>query len=151
LAKPEEAAPSAETAEPLVEIPEPEVLVPTKAVAEPVLMAEKIPAEAVEPAPVEQPEPEPVEVMMEPDPAEAILTDARNALNQDQPSQAVTLYSGLVKQNYRLDEIIKDLQEAIYRFPVDVDMWVTLGDAHSHTHDLQEALNAYTKAEELAR
>jgi cytochrome c-type biogenesis protein CcmH/NrfG len=30
-------------------------------------------------------------------------------------------------------------------------MWVTLGDAHSKKSDLQEALNAYIKAEELVR
>ncbi len=153
LAKPEEAAPPAETVGQPVEIPEPEVLVPIKAEAEaePATIAEEVPPEAVEPKPVEPTGPEPVAAVLEPDPAEALLTNARSALNQGQPSQAITLYSGLVKQNYHLDEIIKDLQDALYRFPVDVDMWVTLGDAHSNTHNLQEALNAYTKAEELAR
>jgi cytochrome c-type biogenesis protein CcmH/NrfG len=57
----------------------------------------------------------------------------------------------LIKQNYHLDEIIKDLHEALYRFPVNIDMWVTLGDAYFHTDDLSEALSAYTKAEELVR
>ena len=112
---------------------------------------EEITSPEVESAPAEALEPTQVEAVMQPDPAEAILTDARNALTQGQPSQAVDLYAGLIRQNYHLDEVIKDLQEAVYRFPIDVDMWVTLGDAHSHTHALQEALNAYTKAEELAR
>lgn len=79
------------------------------------------------------------------------LTNARNAVSQRQPSQAIDFYTGLIKQNYHLDEIIKDLQEALYQFPVDVDMWVTLGDAHFRANELQEALNAYTKAEELVR
>jgi len=57
----------------------------------------------------------------------------------------------LIKQNYQLDEIIKDLQDAVYRFPVYVDMWVSLGDAYFRSEELQEALNAYTKAEKLVR
>jgi len=84
-------------------------------------------------------------------PADSTLADARKALEQGQPSQAAAYYAGLIKQNYRLDEVIKDLQQALYRFPVDIDMWVTLGDAHCRTNDLQEALDAYNKAEELVR
>jgi len=44
-----------------------------------------------------------------------------------------------------------DVQEALYRFPVDVNLWVVLGDAHLRTDDLQDALDAYTKAEDLVR
>jgi tetratricopeptide (TPR) repeat protein len=90
----------------------------------------------------------PVEIVPE---EVAALAGARDAINQGQTAQSIDLYSGLIKHNYHLDEIIKDLQDALYRFPVDVDMWVTLGDAHYHSDDLQEALNAYTKAEELVR
>ena len=79
------------------------------------------------------------------------LTNARNAINQGLPTQATELYTRLIKQNYQLDEIIKDLQDAVYRFPVYVDMWVSLGDAYFRSEELQEALNAYTKAEKLVR
>jgi tetratricopeptide (TPR) repeat protein len=82
---------------------------------------------------------------------QAALFEARNSVNQGQPSQAIEFYQGLIKQNYHLDEIIKDLQEALYRFPVNIDMWVTLGNAHLRAEDLTEALSAYTKAEELVR
>jgi cytochrome c-type biogenesis protein CcmH/NrfG len=47
-----------------------------------------------------------------------------------------------------LPEVITDLNEALYRFPIDVSIWEALGDAHMHTGHLQDALNAYTKAEE---
>jgi hypothetical protein len=79
------------------------------------------------------------------------LDKARESIDQGQPTQAVESYLGLIQQNYQLDEIIKDLSDALDRFPVDVEMWVTLGDAYFRKDQLQEALNAYTKAEELAR
>jgi tetratricopeptide (TPR) repeat protein len=152
LAKPEEAVPPAETVEQSAEIPQPEVPVPIQTEVPAALTGEETTTMEVEPPSVELEQgPTPVEAVIAPDPAEAILTGARTALNQGQPSQAMGLYARLIKENYRLDEIIKDLQEALYRSPIDVDMWVTLGDAHSHTHALQEALNAYTKAEQLVR
>ncbi len=160
LAKPDEAAPREETVEQPVELPQAETPAPIRVEAEPAPMAEKLRAETFETTPTEPQEPElvepvmqpePVRAVVQPDPAEAVLSGARTALNLGDSSQASGLYSRLIKQNYRVDEIIKDLQDALYRFPVDVDLWVTLGDAHSNTHDLQEALNAYTKAEELAR
>jgi tetratricopeptide (TPR) repeat protein len=79
------------------------------------------------------------------------LEDAHVALIQGQPSQAAAVYSRLIKQNYQLDEVIKDVQEALYRYPVDVNLWVTLGDAFLQTDELQDALNAYSKAEDLVR
>jgi tetratricopeptide (TPR) repeat protein len=100
------------------------------------------------PAPAEEP-PVP-EITAQASPP-ATFDDARNAVNQGQPSKAAEYYSGLIKQDYHLEEVIKDLQDALYRFPVDVDLWVTLGDAYFRTDDLQEALNAYVKAEDLVR
>jgi tetratricopeptide (TPR) repeat protein len=79
------------------------------------------------------------------------LIEARDLLVQRQPTQAAQLYSQLIKQDYRLEEIVKDLQDALYSFPLDIDMWIALGDALNRSADLQEALNAYTKAEELVR
>ena len=79
------------------------------------------------------------------------LENARKAINQGQPAQAAEVYTGLIKQNQLLVEVINDVQEALYRFPVDVNLWVVLGDAFLRTDDLQEALNAYSKAEDLVR
>ncbi len=106
--------------------------------------AEQIPA-------ISLPEPEQQPVETELDAEKEALANAREAITQGQPSEAVAFYSELIKQNYHLNEVIKDLQDALYRFPVDVDMWVTLGDAQNRSNELQEALNAYTKAEELVR
>ena len=80
-----------------------------------------------------------------------VLDEAWKALEQSLPSQAAELYSSLIKQDYRLDEVITDLQDALYNFPLDVNLWVDLGDAYFRKENLQEALNAYTKAEELVR
>jgi cytochrome c-type biogenesis protein CcmH/NrfG len=79
------------------------------------------------------------------------LEEARNAINQGQPDHAVAVYTGLIKQNQQLDQVIKDVQEALYRFPVDINLWMVLGDAYLRTDELQEALNAYIKAEDLVR
>ncbi len=79
------------------------------------------------------------------------LGAARRAVSQGDPAKAVELYKGLVMQNYHLDEVIKDLEEALYRFPVETGLWVTLGGAHFRSEDLPAALAAYNKAEELVR
>ncbi|HEX9090645.1 MAG TPA: hypothetical protein VF831_04115, partial [Anaerolineales bacterium] len=98
--------------------------------------------------PPEQPE---MPVTEEADKLHSILEEAWKEINQDHPTRAAELYSSLIRQNYHLEEMITDLQDALYRFPLDVGLWVSLGDAHLHKDDLQEALNAYTKAEELVR
>jgi tetratricopeptide (TPR) repeat protein len=80
-----------------------------------------------------------------------MLAEARASIDQGLPTQAAITYDGLIRQNYQLDEIIQDLTDAVYRYPVDPEMWVSLGDAYFRKDQLQEALNAYNKAEELAR
>jgi cytochrome c-type biogenesis protein CcmH/NrfG len=57
----------------------------------------------------------------------------------------------MIRKGKFLDEIIFDLREAIYRYPVEVPVWQALGDAYMRANRLQEALDAYTKAEELLR
>ncbi len=125
-------------------------LVASEAEAEPSPVPEETPTRQVEITTTAMPEAA-VPVAIPLDEPAAALTDARDAINQSQPLEAVGHYSNLIKQNYRLSDIIKDLQQALYRFPVDVNMWITLGDAHHRSANLQEALDAYTKAEELAR
>jgi tetratricopeptide (TPR) repeat protein len=159
LAKPDESVPEvAKVEEPIMAIPVIEAVAIPEETAQPATpvaeaeqplapigeeaistVAETIPAEVVEPV-------VPAELA-----AQSALADARNAVKQGNLPQATSYYASLIKQNYQIDEIIKDLQDALYRFPVDIEMWVTLGDAHSKTNDLKEALNAYTKAEELVR
>lgn len=161
----EEIVPPAEIGEEAPEEPQPEIASWVPEAEELVQPAPAIPIEAeVPPTPVvEEFVTKTVEITAAPleTPVEAIkpvsednqlaLTKARNAINQGLPTQAVEFYTGLIKQNYQLDEIIKDLQDAVYHFPIDVGMWVMLGDAYFRSEELQEALNAYTKAEELVR
>jgi cytochrome c-type biogenesis protein CcmH/NrfG len=124
---------------------------PVEVEAETAPVMEEIPEKAVEAVPTSPAEEALVPVEMTSGTEEAALDDARQALNQGQPSQAVELLSGLIRQNVHLADIIKDLKDALNRFPEDIDIWVSLGDAHYRSNDLQEALNAYTKAEELVR
>jgi tetratricopeptide (TPR) repeat protein len=80
-----------------------------------------------------------------------LLSSAQDVLDQNSLDDAMKKYSILVKKGRLLDEVIHDLREAIYRYPVDVIIWQTLGDAYMRTNRLQDALDAYTKAEELLR
>jgi tetratricopeptide (TPR) repeat protein len=84
-------------------------------------------------------------------PQNPLLVQARSAVVKGQPNQAIPLYTQLLKQAYPAQEIILELQEALYRHPVDILLWQTLGDAFMRNGQLQDALDAYTKAEELLR
>ena len=84
-------------------------------------------------------------------PMDPILGQARNELSGNNVSGALESYSRLIKKGRFLDEVIFDLREALYRFPVDIDIWQSLGDAYMRSNRLQDALDAYTKAEELLR
>jgi hypothetical protein len=123
-----------------------------------------------EPSPVEQgmqmPEPEPAPVpppkpYKEPVtrkgtgmltmPVDSILGSARTELSRSNIPGALDTYAKLIKKGRFLDEIIHDLRDALYRYPVEVSIWQSLGDAYMRANRLQDALDAYTKAEELLR
>jgi hypothetical protein len=80
-----------------------------------------------------------------------ILASAQEELKANRLNESMQQYGKLIKKGRLLNEVIHDLQEAIYRFPVDVIVWQTLGDASMRANRLQDALDAYTKAEELIR
>jgi hypothetical protein len=80
-----------------------------------------------------------------------ILSAARNELSRSNIPGALDTYSKLIKRARFLDEVIFDLREALYRYPVEVSIWQSLGDAYMRANRLQDALDAYTKAEELLR
>jgi tetratricopeptide (TPR) repeat protein len=148
LAESNEGEPTSVSEEPTSS--QPPIEIPTETVLTKGVVAEElVSTEAdIAPAPAED---MPVPEIATQEPQPVTFDAARNAVSQGQPSQAAEYYSGLIKQDYHLEEVIKDLQDALYRFPVDVDLWVTLGDAYFRTDDLQEALNAYVKAEDLVR
>ncbi len=80
-----------------------------------------------------------------------LFSTAQSALNANQLKEAVQEYGKLIKKGHLLEDVIHDLREATYRFPVDIIIWQTLGDAYMKANRLQEALDAYNKAEELLR
>jgi hypothetical protein len=122
--------------------PEPEPV----AEAEPVLEA---PTLAPEPAlqPVAQQETGELNIPS----IDPVLETARTELSGNNVSSALETYDRLIKKARFLDEVIYDLREALYRYPVDVGIWQSLGDAYMRANRLQDALAAYTKAEELLR
>ena len=80
-----------------------------------------------------------------------VLAGAQIELTRGNISDAMENYGKLIKKGKMLEEIIFDLREALYRYPVDVFIMQTLGDAYMRANQLQDALDAYTKAEELLR
>lgn len=142
---------------------EPEVEIPAWLMEEEVAeepVSEIFPMETVEetPAPVMAMEPEP-EMETEPILESPIvvetgvtLTEARTILARGEVTAAADHYARLIKRNQNVDEAITDLTEALNtRYPVDIDLWLSLGDAYVKKNKLQDALDAYTKAEELLR
>jgi len=81
----------------------------------------------------------------------SFLSSGQQSLEAGKLNDAMKEYGKLIKKGRLLDEVIHDLREAIYRFPVDIIIWQTLGDAYMRAGRLQDALDAYTKAEELLR
>lgn len=77
------------------------------------------------------------------------LEQARQALNFDKFDDAINHYGAILRSRKFVDEVIVDLQAALMRHPRHVALWQTLGDAYMRADRLREALNSYTKAEEL--
>lgn len=63
--------------------------------------------------------------------------------------QAVNQYADLINRDQHLDEVIRDLQAALGKYPMDSSLYQSLGDAYMHANMLQEALDAYNRAEDL--
>jgi cytochrome c-type biogenesis protein CcmH/NrfG len=80
-----------------------------------------------------------------------LLVEAQDELTRSNIPAAMENYGKLIKKGKMLDEVIFDLREALYRFPVEVTILQTLGDAYMRANRLQDALDSYTKAEELLR
>lgn len=79
------------------------------------------------------------------------LQQAQTALEKGDTGAALADYNQFIQNGELLEETIHDLRDALYRHPVDVDIWQSLGDAYMRSNRIQEALDAYTKAEELLR
>lgn len=82
---------------------------------------------------------------------DTMLSEAQAALDKGKLKEALAAYNQLISSGSLLDEAIHDLRDALYRYPVDIGLWQALGDAYVRGNHLQDALDAYTKAEELLR
>lgn len=85
------------------------------------------------------------------DPNQIALNEAREAFAQGDLGTAIDRYTDLIRSQQLLDEIVEDLLKAVDRHPVEISLYQALGDAYMRKDQLQEALDAYTKAEELLR
>ena len=82
---------------------------------------------------------------------DAYLIQAREELQQGQKEEALTHYGILIKSNRYLAEVIADLNAQLSLSPLDIPVWTSLGDAYLRSNQLDFALEAYNKAEELLR
>lgn len=62
---------------------------------------------------------------------------------------AVERYSDLIRRQEHLDDVIRELQEAVSMYLSNAALYQTLGDAYVRANRLQDALTAYTRAEDL--
>jgi tetratricopeptide (TPR) repeat protein len=142
--------------------PAPQAQEPAKSSLEDWLQSLENESAAPETAPAQEPElilaeawqPETAPVPSEIDPnltGKPALNAAQAALNHGHLDPALDIYNRFINNGEMLDEVIHDLRDALYRYPVDISVWQSLGDAYARNNQLQEALDAYTKAEELLR
>ena len=92
-----------------------------------------------------------VQSTLDPDTAQQLLAQARGALDENQVETAVETYTQLIQSGANLDEVTQDLKTALFRYPMQIELYQALGDAYLKTDRLQEALDTFTKAEELLR
>ncbi|MGD8457548.1 MAG: tetratricopeptide repeat protein [Anaerolineales bacterium] len=93
------------------------------------------------------------EIESTPSPKESpdLLEDARQAIKAHNLGEAVDAYSTLINSGKAIDETIEAIHEALRKHPVNPGLWQVLGDALMRSDRLQEALDAYSKAEDLLR
>lgn len=77
------------------------------------------------------------------------LTQAKSALERGDLAVFLAAYSKQISQRQNLPEVIGDLLQVAKRYPDDLSVWQTLGDAYLQAGNLDEALDSYRKAEEI--
>ena len=95
------------------------------------------------------PEPEPLLEEDQEVPEE--IKQARSLMKDKQLKESVEAYTTLINSQQYLDLVIEDLKAAASHYPEEIQIWQALGDAYMRSDKIQQALDAYTKAEELLR
>jgi tetratricopeptide (TPR) repeat protein len=80
-----------------------------------------------------------------------ILEKTQQSIGHDDLKITLDEYRKLIKKGKLLESVIHELKEISYQYPIEVSVWQTLGDAYMRANQLQDALDSYTKAEELLR
>jgi competence ComEA-like helix-hairpin-helix protein len=115
-------------------------------------LADRLYAEAPpEPAPEEAPAPDTGPITWQDVDAGPELAAARQAIEQGEVSQALERYASLINAGQSLEEVTQDLEDASRHHPEEMGIWQHLGDAYLRANDVQKALEAYVRAEELLR
>ncbi len=91
------------------------------------------------------------QISIEPEQLAHIINKAQADLIEGKLDSATAGYGQLIKSGQYLEETIHDLRDALYKYPVDIGLLQTLGDAYVRSNRLQDALDAYTQAEELIK
>jgi hypothetical protein len=108
------------------------------------------PAEEDRSLPID-PKPQEVISTREPQAYESLLDYANASVSEGNLDDAIKAFNNLIKKGNNIEETIQSLRSAVYRFPSEVIVWQALGDGYAKSNRLQEALDAYTKAEELIK
>ncbi len=81
---------------------------------------------------------------------QAALEMANQYLDSGNIEDSMEIYGNLIAESFELDGIILNIQNALdHHFPIDINLWQALGDAYLKNNQLQNALDAYSKAEDL--
>ena len=79
------------------------------------------------------------------------LAEARQEMTAGELEQALEKYGDMILQKQSLDEVIHDLHQILLQHENEAAVWQTLGDAQMRANYVQEALESYTRAEQLFR
>ncbi len=78
------------------------------------------------------------------------LEKANRYLESGNLEEFIAIFDELINGSFELDQIIHNIQNALdHHFPIDINLWQALGDAYLKNNQLQNALDAYSKAEDL--
>ncbi len=77
------------------------------------------------------------------------LPDAEAALREGDVEEAVRILAPVIHSSGALDEVMHMLKQALRTAPDSLDLWIALGDACMRADRLEEALEAYNRAEEI--
>ena len=78
------------------------------------------------------------------------LETANKFLYNGNLEEALNIFDPLIHDGFELEKIIENIQNALdHHYPIDINLWQALGDAYLKNNQLQNALDAYSKAEDL--